>query len=128
MCAASVSATLRRRSASASSITPASEDNRPPSNAAVTFLRETLGKLNVSWLSSVMAGVAAWRGAHRMVSTPIPYASSMPCPTPVSSTREPPEYDGLEAMQHGVPVVITKEVGTDENVRKARGGLGVAGR
>src|SRR5205085_5901425 len=34
----------------------------------------------------------------RMVSTPIPYASSMPCATPVSSTREPPEYDGLEGM------------------------------
>src|SRR5205809_6373740 len=25
-----------------------------------------------------------------------PYASSMPCATPVSSTREPPEYDGLD--------------------------------
>ena len=31
-----MAATLRRRSASASSITPLSEDNRPPSNAAVT--------------------------------------------------------------------------------------------
>jgi hypothetical protein len=39
---------LRQRSASASNITPASEDNRPPSNAAVTFLRETDGRLKLS--------------------------------------------------------------------------------
>ena len=52
---------------------------------------DTVGKLKVSWLSSVMAGVAAWRGAHRMVSTPIPYATSMPCATPVSSKRAPLE-------------------------------------
>src|SRR5690349_3720257 len=36
--AASVSATARRRSARASSNTPLSEESRPPSNAAVTFL------------------------------------------------------------------------------------------
>jgi hypothetical protein len=41
------------------------EDNRPPSKAAVIFLRETVGRVKVSWLSSVMAGVAVWRGAHR---------------------------------------------------------------
>ena len=33
------------------SITPLSEDSRPPSNAAVTFLRETDGRLKLSWLS-----------------------------------------------------------------------------
>ena len=42
----------------ASNITPPSEVMRPPSNAAVTFLRSTAGKLNGSRLSSSMAGVA----------------------------------------------------------------------
>ena len=32
------------RSASESKITPLSEERRPPSNAAVTFLRDTAGK------------------------------------------------------------------------------------
>src|SRR5229473_231481 len=62
--AASVAATLRRRSTSASSITPLSEDSRPPSNTAVTFLRETDGRLKLSRLSSIMAGVAAWLEAQ----------------------------------------------------------------
>ena len=39
--AASVLARVRRRSARASSMTPLSEESRPPSNAAVTFLRDT---------------------------------------------------------------------------------------
>jgi putative ABC transport system substrate-binding protein len=43
-----VSATAHRRSASASSITPLSEESRPPSNTAVTFLRETDGRLKLS--------------------------------------------------------------------------------
>ena len=38
----------RRRSASASSITPLSEESQPPSNTAVTFLRETDGRLKLS--------------------------------------------------------------------------------
>jgi hypothetical protein len=56
--AASLSAMPIRRSASANSITPPSELMRPPSNAAVTFLRCTDGSANGSRLSSVMAGVA----------------------------------------------------------------------
>ena len=47
-----------RRSAWASSMTPPSELSRPPSNAAVTFLRSTAGNQNGSRVSSVMAGVA----------------------------------------------------------------------
>jgi hypothetical protein len=46
-------------STAASSITPPSEVMRPPSKAAVTFLRSTVGKLKGSRLSSSMAGVAA---------------------------------------------------------------------
>src|SRR3954447_7510486 len=47
-----------RRSAWASNITPPSELIRPPSKAAVIFLRQTAGKQNGRRLSSVMAGVA----------------------------------------------------------------------
>ena len=56
---ASVSAMPIDFSTSASNITPPSEVMRPPSKAAVTFLRSTAGKLNGSRLSSSMAGVAA---------------------------------------------------------------------
>jgi hypothetical protein len=41
--------------------------------------------------SSVMAGVAVRRDARRVVSTPIPYASSMLCATPFSTNPGPPE-------------------------------------
>jgi hypothetical protein len=43
----------------ASNMTPPSEVIRPPSNAAVTFLRSTAGNENGSRLSSIIAGVAA---------------------------------------------------------------------
>jgi hypothetical protein len=50
----------QRRSAKANSITPPSQLMRPPSNAAVIFLRSTeMGSENGSRLSSIMAGVAA---------------------------------------------------------------------
>jgi hypothetical protein len=58
------------RSAAASSITPPSEVMRPPSNAAVTFLRPTAGKPNGLIVSSDMAGVARNDQVDRMVSTP----------------------------------------------------------
>jgi hypothetical protein len=62
------------------------------SNAAVTFLRETDGRLKLSWLSPVMAGVSSEAGARRgWSSTPIPYAGSTLCATPVSSKCIPPE-------------------------------------
>ena len=50
-----------RRSACPSNITPASEVMRPPSNAAVIFLRPTAGNENGRRLSSIMAGVAVMR-------------------------------------------------------------------
>ena len=50
-----------RRSAWASSMTPPSEVIRPPSKAAVTFLRSMAGNENGSRLSSLMAGVARSR-------------------------------------------------------------------
>ena len=89
--AASVLATARRRSASESKITPLSEERRPPSNAAVTFLRDTAGRENVSGLSSVMAGVAGLFNVRRMVLTPISYANSAPCATPASPIPQPGE-------------------------------------
>jgi hypothetical protein len=53
------------------SMTPLSEGGRPPSKAAVTFLRETDGRLKLSWISSVMAGVAA-SACTRVVATASP--------------------------------------------------------
>ena len=57
--AASFAQIPSRRSAAANSITPPSEVIRPPSKAAVTFLRATAGKVKGSSVSSVMADVAA---------------------------------------------------------------------
>src|SRR4051794_15740207 len=55
---ASRSAIPRRRSAAAKSMTRPSEVIRPPSNAAVIFLRPTAGNRNGAVVSSHMAGVA----------------------------------------------------------------------
>jgi hypothetical protein len=64
-----------RRSANANSITPPSELMRPPSNAAVIFLRRTDGNENGSRLASIMAGVAAsdWEevGFDNRISPPV---------------------------------------------------------
>ena len=76
---------------SESKITPLSEERRPPSNAAVTFLRDTAGKEKVSGLLSVMAGVAGLFYVSRMVLTPISYVNSTPCATPASKFLPPRE-------------------------------------
>ena len=68
---ASRPATPSPRSAIASSITPPSEVRRPPSNAAVTGLRETAGNENGRRLSSVMAGEASETSARVGVSNQI---------------------------------------------------------
>ena len=60
------SATPKRRSAIARSITPPSEVRRPPSKAAVTFLPWTAGNENSGIVSSVMAGVAGAESAKRV--------------------------------------------------------------
>ena len=78
---ASRSAMPSRRSAIASSITPPSEVRRPPSKAAVTFLRATAGNENGRRLSSVMAGVAGavrregWRSATKSYALSALYAT-----------------------------------------------------
>ena len=74
-----------------SSVTPLSEESRPPSNAAVTFLRDTAGKEKAGGLSSVMADVAVRLDVRRLVSIPISYASSMPCAISASSNHPPGE-------------------------------------
>ena len=51
-----------RRAAAARSITPPSDDSRPPSKAAVIFLPPTAGKVKGSIVTSVMAGVACGDG------------------------------------------------------------------
>ena len=55
---ARVSARPKLRSASRNRTRPPSDEIRPPSKAAVTFLRWTLGRSTGRRLSSVMAGVA----------------------------------------------------------------------
>src|SRR5947199_4605780 len=54
----SFSATPTRRSAMARSMTPPLDVSRPPSKAAVIFLREAAGNENGRIVSSVMASVA----------------------------------------------------------------------
>ena len=61
-----------RRSAWDRSITPPSDDKRPPSKAAVIFLRPTAGNGNVAVVSSGMAGVAALKGVQDRLQQPNP--------------------------------------------------------
>src|ERR1700674_4550735 len=61
MTAANLSATPSRRSACPSNITPQPEVMRPPSKAAVIFLRPTAGNENGRRLSSIMAAVTSMR-------------------------------------------------------------------
>src|SRR3954469_22172050 len=84
-----------RCSAWASNITPPSELIRPPSKAAVIFLRQTAGKQNGRRLSSVMAGVARVVPAKGWVQQPnlTPDQRLTPLPPPLICLRH--EYDGL---------------------------------
>src|SRR3954466_2724667 len=84
-----------RRSAWASNITPPSELIRPPSKAAVIFLRQTAGKQNGRRLSSVMAGVARVIPAKGWLQQPKPTPDQKltPLPPPLICLRH--EYDGL---------------------------------
>ena len=67
-------ATPNRRSAIESSITPPSEDIRPPSKAAVTFLPWTAGNENSGIVSSVMAAVAGAKARKGLVLATKSYA------------------------------------------------------
>jgi hypothetical protein len=64
---ASRSAIPKRRSAIDSSITPPSEDSRPPSNAAVTFLPSTAGNEKSGIVLSVMAAMAGAKAREGLV-------------------------------------------------------------
>src|SRR5216684_4371607 len=84
-----------RRSAWASNMTPPSELIRPPSKAAVIFLRRMAGKQNGRRLSSVMAGVARLDPGKGLAKATESYARSKAYAT--SATPDPPrhEYDGF---------------------------------
>src|SRR5215218_3064982 len=69
---ASRSAIPSRRSAWARSMTPPSDDKRPPSKAAVIFLRDTAGNGNVAVVWSGMAGVAALKVLQDRLQQPNP--------------------------------------------------------
>ena len=85
----SLPANQSRRSASARSITPASDVSRPPSNAAVTFLRQTAGNENGKIVSSVMASVAGSEVHTGWVSATESYATSAANTTLASPSKHP---------------------------------------
>src|SRR6266481_2562918 len=77
-------------------MTPPSELIRPPSKAAVIFLRWTTGKRNGRRLSSVMAGVACLDPGKGLASATESYARSNAYATSVTANPPRHEYDGLE--------------------------------
>src|SRR6267378_3995826 len=98
---ASRSAMPSRRSAWANSMTPPSELIRPPSKAAVIFLRWTTGKQNGRRLSSVMAGVACLDPGKGLASATESYARSNAYATSVTANPPRHEYDGLVELKLG---------------------------
>src|SRR5216683_3152405 len=96
---ASRSAMPSRRSAWASNMTPPSELIRPPSKAAVIFLRRTAGKQNGRRLSSVMAGVRASIPAKGWLQQPNPTPDQQLTLLPPPLIRPRHEYDRLAALR-----------------------------
>src|SRR5712671_4889541 len=78
-------------------MTPPSELIRPPSKAAVIFLRWTTGKQNGRRLSSVMAGVACLDPAKGWLQQPNPTPDQKLTLLPPPQIRPRHEYDGLVA-------------------------------
>src|SRR5271169_2730950 len=66
--------------------TPPSELIRPPSNAAVTFFWQMLGKENARSVSSSLAGMADSVRTLRLASVPNLYAIPEVCTMPVSES------------------------------------------
>src|SRR5713226_542239 len=96
---ASRSAMPSRRSAWASNVTPPSELIRPPSKAAVIFLRRTAGKQNGRRLSSVMAGVRASIPAKGWLQQPNPTPDQQLTLLPPPLIRPRHEYDRLNSRR-----------------------------
>src|SRR5712671_3378975 len=80
-------------------MTPPSELIRPPSKAAVIFLRWTTGKQNGRRLSSVMAGVACLDPAKGWLQQPNPTPDQKLTLLPPPQNRPRHEYDGLAPPQ-----------------------------
>src|SRR6266516_3125972 len=83
----SFSATPMPRSAMARSMTPPLDVSRPPSKAAVIFLRETAGNENGRIVSSVMASVATSIGAKGWSQQPNPTPCQRLMPRSLSGAR-----------------------------------------
>src|SRR5205807_6321559 len=83
-------------------MTPPSELIRPPSKAAVIFLRSTAGKQNGRRLSSVMAGVACLDPGKGLASATESYARSKAY---VTSATPRHEYDGLGSGEPSLPTI-----------------------
>src|SRR5882762_3756269 len=80
-------------------MTPPSELIRPPSKAAVIFLRWTTGKQNGRRLSSVMAGVACLDPAKGWLQQPNPTPDQKLTLLPPPQIRPRHEYDGLDCCK-----------------------------
>src|SRR5713226_131013 len=106
---ASRSAMPSRRSAWASNVTPPSELIRPPSKAAVIFLRRTAGKQNGRRLSSVMAGVRASIPAKGWLQQPNPTPDQQLTLLPPPLIRPPHEYDRLALARREISRFPGKE-------------------
>src|SRR5882672_6445880 len=81
-------------------MTPPSELIRPPSKAAVIFLRWTTGKQNGRRLSSVMAGVACLDPAKGWLQQPNPTPDQKLTLLPPPQIRPRHEYDGLDHLRN----------------------------
>jgi hypothetical protein len=97
--AASLPANPRRRSACPSNTTPASDVMRPPSKAAVIFLRSTAGNENGRRLSSVMADMAWMRLREGSASATNPYIKSRPYATSASRNPSSVELRGANTLR-----------------------------
>src|ERR1700746_3267778 len=78
-------------------MTPPSELIRPPSKAAVIFLRWTTGKQNGRRLSSVMGGVACLDPGKGWLQQPNPRPNQEVTLLPPSQIPPRHEYDGLNS-------------------------------
>ena len=96
---ASLSDNPRRRSACPSNTTPASDVMRPPSKAAVIFLRSTAGNENGRRLLSVMADMAWMRLREGSASATNPYIKSTPYAPSASRNPSSVELRGANTLR-----------------------------
>ena len=107
---AGVSARRERRSASRKSTRPPSDEIRPPSKAALTFMRWTLGRSKGRRLSSVMVGVAFSLFGEEDARTTNSYPMATAYATPATPKSDPTRIIRATGCLrcHGAPFVRTR--------------------